>query len=141
MTQEYLGKQDGEIGDEEIIRFTQRTRKAFVDEITKGGFPEDPKEQRVLLTALSDMDRTALGNKRLNVEEKQTAVDAQVATMVSKITSQFGGRNPFEGATSGDLPKIDEKALPEPDPVPGEKDIGLSEDSYEDLMRRHDGEE
>lgn len=139
MTQEYLGKQEGEIGDEEILQFTQRERKKFVNHLIKDGYPADPKEQRILLTALADMDRTALGNKRLNVDEKQVAVDGKVVEMVGKISEQFGGHNPFEGRTTGELPTVDTRALPEADPVPGETDIGISEDSYDDLMKRHDG--
>lgn len=124
--------------DDDLMKFTQGTRKRFIEHITLKGFPEDTKEQAILLAALSDMDRTALGNKRIGANERQAAADALVARAISQITDQFGSRNPFEGERRGEIPVYDPTKLPEASPVPGETDIGLSEQTYKDMASKFD---
>ena len=62
---------DTAISDDEVLDYTQVMRRKFVNEATVGGskMPTDPKEAKVLLTALSDLDRAALGKKRIKSDE------------------------------------------------------------------------
>jgi hypothetical protein len=127
-----------ELSDDDIMRFTQGTRKRLVGELIKEGLPEDKDGIEVLLHAMADMDRTALGNKRIGANEKQSAADIMVATAIAQISSQFGQQNPFEGNSEKILPTYDQKRLPPANAVPGETDIGLSEENYDNLVKQFD---
>lgn len=116
--------------DDDIISFTQGTRKRFIDEVIAEGFPQDPKEQHVMLTALADMDRTALGNKRIGATERQSAADSLVARAITQLGDNFGANNPYEKDVGGSIPAYDASLLPDANPVPGETDIGLSDQNY-----------
>lgn len=141
---------DAPMSDDDVLRYTQARRKEFLEEVffkpkEDGGldFPADTKEQSIMLAAMADMDRTAVNNKRIGVSEKQAANDSLVARTLARLGRDFGGRNPFEGndqpvVDQARLPKVNESALPPAEAVPGEKDIGLSEDSFDGLMKRHD---
>lgn len=127
-----------QLSDDQIIQFTQSKRKAFVDYLLFEGMPEETNQQTVLLTALADMDRTALGNKRIGSSEKQTAADALVARAISQLSMQLGTRNPFQENGEKGEPKVETDKLPEISTVPGELDVGLSDENYQNLISRFD---
>jgi hypothetical protein len=122
--------------DDDILKFTQGTRRKFVDHILANGFPNDPKDQHVLLTTLADMDRTALGNKRIGAAEKMAESDKLVAEAISRIGNHYGGRNPFEGATTNPILRPDPELLPNATPAPGETAIGLEVEDYAAFIKR-----
>lgn len=129
-----------ELTDDDIMRFTQGTRKRFVQELIQDNFPQDPKEQHVMLTAMADMDRAALGNKRIGANERQAAADALVARAIGEISNQFGSTNPF-AARNGEereLPEYEASRLPNADPVPGETDVGISDQTYKEMSDKFD---
>lgn len=124
--------------DDDILRFTQGTRKNFVNHLLKGGFPSDPKDQKILLTTLTDMDKVALGNKRIGAADKQSAADILVAKAIATISGQFVDTDPFVKDGVRELPAIDMDQLPPADPVPGETEVGLSDESYAAIMAKFD---
>jgi hypothetical protein len=124
--------------DDDVLRFTQSTRKQFLDNLLKAGFPESVKEQQVFLMAMSDMDRTALGNKRIGANEKQAAADVLVAKAIAQISTQCGSGNPFENSRTGELPQLKSELLPEANAAPGETNVGLCEENYKSLMEMFD---
>lgn len=130
--------QTDELSDDDIMRFTQGTRKRLVSEMIKEGLPTDKDGIETLLHAMADMDRTALGNKRIGASEKQSAADVMVANAIAQISSQFGQQNPFEGNGEVVIPTVEQGKLPSADPVPGETDVGLSEENYDALAKRFD---
>lgn len=128
--------------DDEILSFTQTTRKQLVDQITQNGMPDDPKDRTALLHALSDMDQTAINNKRLGAQQKTADADRMALLMIAKMNQAIGNRNPFalpEGQTveSGAV-ELDESRLPEVTPVEGEMDIGISTLTYDEFMREYE---
>lgn len=129
---------NNDLGDDFILRYTQRKRKAFIDELTKAGFPDDEKKQTIMLTALADMDRAALGNKRIGANERLAASDALVAHAITELANHYGGRNPFEGGNTfqSEVKTPDPHRLPEIQTVPGEKDIGITNDNFETLVAK-----
>lgn len=124
--------------DDEILALTQRHRQALLNHLLASGFPDDAKTQTVLLTALADMDRTALGNKRIQSGERMLHADALVNRAIATIVQQYGKGVPFQSAQPGVIPEIEMHQLPDVNPVPGETDIGLSEENYESLVKRFD---
>ena len=61
--------------------------------------------------------------------------------MAAKIMAKTGGNNPFAGgAGNGEkvINTLPEGALPEPELVDGELDVGVSDLNYEDFMKKYD---
>lgn len=126
--------------DDEMLQYTQRIRRGFVDHTLENGFPSDPKEQAILLSAISDMDRTAIQNKRIGTDANQAEADRMAAMMIAKMSNQFNGADPFArgdgSAPVREFPTIDETLLPEVTLVPGETEVGISELTYDELAAR-----
>lgn len=138
MSTTILDELGDQLTDDQVMNFTQGVRKKFLHYICEGGLPDDIKEQNIFLKTLSDMDRAALGNKKVGVTEKQTATDALVAKAISDIATKFGETNPFMAGGDGLVPSIEHELLPETNPVPGEMDIGVSDETYKGLMDKFD---
>jgi hypothetical protein len=130
------------LDDDQVLQYTQGLRKQLVTAIVEKGMPEDNKDRMVLLGALADMDRTALGNKRINKDEEIARDDRAAASILARVYETLGGKNPFEqGVTiegQARQVKLPEKLLEVVEFVDGETDIGISSESYEDFARRTD---
>lgn len=126
------------LNDDDIIEQNQRMRKKFVEHLVpEGKFPDDPKAQYVLLTAMADMDRTALQNKKIGSTERQGAADRQAAMLIATIVGSMEGKNPFESTTGRTtIPLLESQRIPEVVIVPGETDIGLEHETYEQFTAR-----
>lgn len=128
-----------DLDDNAILSFTQRKRQELLNHLLEDGqYPDDTKTQTVLLTTLADMDRTALGNKRIQSGERILQADALVNRAISTIIQQYGAQVPFQQGQSGPIPEVESSRLPSANPVPGETDIGLSEQNYETLVDQFD---
>jgi hypothetical protein len=127
-----------QLTDDDILKFTQAKRRELVDVLLAGGMPTDKDGQQMLLQTLGDMDRTALGNKRIGAAEKLAESDRLVADAVLKINRQFGARSPFEASETVDGEVIPPtpilEKLPKVETVPGETAIGISDLKYEEFM-------
>lgn len=132
------------VTDDDIIAQNQRLRRKFINKVTDNGenFPEDGKSQLILLTALADMDRTALQNKKIGSTEKQGAADRQAAMIIAAMSTQFGSqKSPFETTEEDQLGRVinhDASRLPQAQTVPGETEIGISTETVDDFMQRMD---
>lgn len=136
--------------DDDILRFTQATRKKLVDSIVQDGLPTDNKDRVVLLTALADMDRTALGNKKIGAAESIAEADRIAASAIAQINRQMAVHDPFaRGASSalleGDYtyvsgPEADDRQLPILGDVELESEQGLSTMNYDQFTKMMDGE-
>jgi len=126
--------------DDEIIRLTQGQRKKLLDHYTANGVPATAEEQDALMRLLADMDRTALGNKRVKTDEKLAGTNELVAQAITDVIKHFGGKDPFENNTSGviidHIPQPDAKLLPAANPVPGEMNIGLESHDFNDFVKK-----
>ena len=125
------------ITDEDVLRFTQKKRKAFLDHVLLKGFPDDKDGQHTLLATLADMDRAALGNKRIGAVEKLAGSERMVAQAITDVVKHFGAVNPFEG--NGNPVEIDitpnATLLPSANTVPGETSIGIETGDFNDFVK------
>ena len=140
------GDLDNVLTDDDILAFTQRKRKELVNHITSEGMPSDPKDRATLLQALSDMDTTAVNNKKLGAQQKTAEADRVASMAIERFFDSMGNRNPFKGNAEGIDPatvvrSVDENQLPSPDAAPGETDTGISNENYESFMGRFDQQE
>lgn len=134
-----------EMNDDQILNYTQGIRRQFVEQqVVEGKFPADTKEQTVLLSALADMDRAAINRKRIGVSEKQAGADALAAQAIARLSRDFGAMSPFvkgdgdEFEGELDVPEPEVGHLPPAEAVPGETDVGINDDTYDDFMNRMD---
>ena len=127
--------------EDEVLTATQKARMALLENMTKDGIPECNRDRRVMLELLNGADTTALAMKRMEQDSKQSEQDNAAAIMAAKIKAKTGGNNPFAGgAGNGEkvINTLPEGALPEPELVDGELDVGVSDLNYEDFMKKYD---
>ena len=128
---------------EETLLYTQQMRRRLVSHIvgTNGSkMPDDPKEAKVLLTALSDMDRQVLALKKIESDQGLGDKQLQAAAIIGEIFNdkrlENFNRIPLkEGAGLTGTPVLGDDLPPVP-VVDGELSaLGLPE-SYEVFLSR-----
>lgn len=135
----------------QTLNYSQTIRKRIVDEfVGHGKIPDDPKELNVVLKALGDMDKTALLDRKNEID--QTAADSSktVAEAMSEFITMQRNSNPFERNVDGTLaapplveskaPEVDVKKLGEYELVEGEGEIGVIAESYTEFVKRMEDE-
>lgn len=131
---------DEKMTDDGVLEYTQRLRKQLVTDMTKKGMPDDPKDRSTMLMALSDMDRAALGNKRITKDEQIASEDRAAQAAIARVYSTLGNKNPFEVQPEKDItpvvPELPENIAPDAEFVEGEEEIGVREESYQEFAER-----
>ena len=131
--------------DDDVLDFTQLQRRKFIRVFTKDGeqMPTDPKEAKVFLTALSDMDRSAIGKKRIKSDERIAEMNAQV---VEGIAAEVRHTMSSYYRASGDViegeivaPTLDDSQMPPLESVEGETAQGIESESYDAFEKRYEG--
>lgn len=130
-----MGELPEGLTDDEILIYTQRVRQGFVNDVTRNGFPVKPREQEVFLSALADMDRVAMGNKRIGANEKQSHADSLVAAALVSLGNQFNNGNPFKGPGASAV-EVEVDKIPLVETLPGETDIGLSDETHKSFIAK-----
>ncbi len=130
--------------DDDILRYTQDKRKQLVDTLVADGkMPIDSESQNVLLSTLSDMDKQAMGKKKIAASAAGSEVDRLVATALVTLTKELKGRNPYEqldGADQRPVPMVDRSLLPPAELAPGESEVGIVNEKYNDFVTRIENE-
>jgi hypothetical protein len=133
--------------DDNILRFTQKQRKSLEAELMKNGWPKDTDTQEQLMTLWNDMDRQALGNKRIGAAEKLADSDKYVASVIADVVKKFGSKIPYENGSRGDTGLLIEQytegekhKLPKAEPVPGEMGIGTANMNFTDFVKAFEEE-
>lgn len=147
MSDQHLNFNDEAQGpsEDETLRFVQGVRRQLVEKATANGIPDDQKERTILLTALSDMDRQALGVKKIGAKERSGAADRLAALTLAKMIQSgganglLGGPEPIEGQLVRQVPTLDGVALPSLELLPGETEIGIATENYDAFMERMEG--
>lgn len=124
--------------DDEVLDYTQGILRGLTEDILKEGIDKVGEDDRkMLLVALKDMSGTALGRKRIKVEER-VADSAEGASAVIAEILRFGNMHQhFEMKEVG--PKREVKLgadIPEPTFLPGETDINAPQQDVESFMQR-----
>lgn len=73
------------LDDAADMQFVRDKRKELINNILKEGVPKDIKEQSILLTALSDMDRSAIARLRIKSDDTNTDKMASAALVVAEV--------------------------------------------------------
>ncbi|MNQ46581.1 hypothetical protein D3C85_604020 [compost metagenome] len=134
--------------DDNILRFTQGQRKKLEAHLLANGWPTDEDAQGTLMTLWNDMDRQALGNKRIGAAEKLADSDKYVASVIADVVRKFGSNIPYEnGATQvgqglliEQYVESEQGKLPRVEPVPGEMSIGTANMNFGDFVKAFEDE-
>jgi hypothetical protein len=134
---------DALLSDDSVLAFTQAKRKEMVDQMTQGGIPTDNKDRALLLMAMGDMDRSALGNKKIGAKERSGQADRAAALIIASLGKQLGGNSPFQALPGSDrvgtIPTLDNHNYGELTLAPGETDVGIAEIGFDEFMAKMEG--
>jgi hypothetical protein len=130
--------------DDDILRFTQGQRRKLEAHLLQNGWPQDADGQTQLMSLWNDMDRQALGNKRIGVEQKASEADRMIATVIADVAKRFGAQVPFAQGEGGLVidhnPPDGAEMLPRISTVPGEMDIGIETQNFNDFVKKFETE-
>lgn len=130
MTVPAVVKQD--LSDDDVLAYTQRIRRNFVDELIVNKLPVDDKVTAgLMLQTLHDMDRTALGKKKIVIEQGQSESDRIVAQALAELSKNPNLGNVFNNNNSGITIDADLSRLPIIEHVPGQDAVGLEDRTYD----------
>lgn len=75
--------------EQQDIQFVRNKRKQIVTGLMSSGVPQDPKLLALTLTALTDMDRTAVQRMRIKTDEKKNDNDSATAGIMAQILNKI----------------------------------------------------
>ena len=118
------------------IEYVRGKRKEIINHLTKNGVPDDDGRISLLLGALTDMDRTSLGRKKIKVESDTAANNKQAADLIASIFNQPNskqlGMTAIDGAI-GSIPSVNDR-LPQVEVLPGEMAVNPPQLDYDTFM-------
>jgi hypothetical protein len=121
------------VADEQRLELTLSTRQSIITGLTKDGkLPEDQGQQIMLMQALDGMDRTIMQRAKLKSDDAANKTNADVARLMGDLLLNFDPRKVRVRASSGEV--IDGEAIPIPEMVPGEQDIGTHIVDYDSIV-------
>lgn len=135
---------DALMTDDEVLDFTQLQRRKFIRAFTNNGeqLPTDAKDAKVFLSALSDMDRTAIGKKRIQSDERIAEMNAQVvdgiAAEVRRTMASYYAPADSDPSQSKTAPTLEGVSLPPLEVAEGETAIGVESESYSAFEKRYE---
>lgn len=120
------------------IEYVRGKRKQIIDHLTKEGVPNDDARISLLLGALTDMDRTSLGRKKIKADSDVAATNKQAADLISSIfnmpDSKKLGMHQLDGIV-GSIPTLGDR-LPAVDILPGEMAVNPPQLDYQSFMNK-----
>ncbi len=121
------------LSDDDVLFYTQKMRKKLVDHITDDGakMPSDNSTASLMLQALSDMDRTAIGKKKLVIEQGQSEADRLASQIIAQLARDTKTANTFILEGEFETVNVDVSQLPSISMVPGVTNIGVEENDYD----------
>lgn len=123
-----------EMTDDQILEHNQKIRMRLVKDLTKDGMPTDKDDKYILLGSLKDMDKQVIDKKRVAIEDKNANIANTVAAAVTKIADLVDGGDPFRRKNAGVIPETEKDKLPDYTPLPGETEVGITNENYESFM-------
>jgi hypothetical protein len=118
------------------LAFTQDVRRRLVNKLTENNsVPTETKEQAILLNALADMDRQALGVKKIKSDEGIGNKQVAAASILMQLFNDPNIKNVGRGQRSGDIPVLDSSIVPD-NIVDGELETTASTESYDSFTKR-----
>lgn len=124
--------------EEQDLNRTRQVRSDIITEMTKEGIKvDDPEKVKLLLTVLTDTDRSALSRMKMKSDDKANAANAGAASIIADFLNKVSvGNGGFNGMSSGQIPSLPD-SVPVPNLVPGETDIGVANTNFDTFSKQH----
>lgn len=124
--------------DDVVLDYTQGVLRSLTDDILKEGIDKVGEDDRkMLLVALKDMSSTAIGRKRIKVEERVADSAEGASAVIAEILRHANVGQHFEMKEVGPKRVVKLGAeIPEPTFLPGETDINAAQMDVESFMAR-----
>lgn len=124
--------------DDSILAHSHELRKRIVNTLTDDGTKipvADPRQMAALLQTLDGMDRQALGNKRIKVEEQANKTQEQAAGLIAGLLQKVTSQKPFEavGVVAREVPTLPAD-VPPPRLVEGETATVAVQQDYDSFV-------
>ena len=133
---------DDSMIDDNDLSFVREKRKMIINHYLDQGIDKlnDVKEVALVVTLLNDMDRTALGKKRLKTDDKKNNNSAAAIDLISKIFTEKNVKDimPEDAVAKLVAPEL-EMTLDNVTTVEGEMDTNAPVEDYESFMNRVGG--
>lgn len=129
--------------EDDILAFTHTKRKQIVNDLMKDGkIPADQQDAKHLITVLADMDKAALGRKRIKVEERQNNNQEQMAGVVAMLLQRASGSAPYRAPIPVErtIPTLGAE-IPDPVLVDGETATTATQQDYETFVAKSSEED
>ncbi|AEH03621.1 hypothetical protein AVT69_gp196 [Pseudomonas phage PhiPA3] len=128
---------------EEQIQYTQNTKQRILHQLAfsnpVGTIPTDKESVDTMLKVMDSMDRTAIANKRISVDQEANRTSADLLAGMAAFIQNAKNKNPFvatEGDGRGMEPQIDQEDLGEFTHAEGEDEIGVIAETSEEFTER-----
>jgi len=126
------------VEEDQILAQTHAVRVAMVGELFKNNqLPLEPDDRKLLLSTLKDMDASALGRKRIKVEEKANNNQEAAAGIIAQLLQQASGtrHRQAEAPVEREIPMLGSD-IPDPVLVDGETSTAYIQENVEMFRSR-----
>ena len=125
--------------NEQLLDYSQNLRKRFVDELTSTELPKDNEERALMLVALKDIDRTALGRIKAEISKEDVGNARLAQEIVARMLKiEPHGLSKEEGGLPPIAPDIASLPTLHPKEVEEEGHVGLIKEDSKSFLSRID---
>lgn len=124
--------------EEQDLNRTRQVRSDIITEMTKEGLKVDDNERlKLLLTVLTDTDRSALSRMKIKSEDKNGAANASTAAVIANFLAKVDVNNArLAQPYSGEAPSLPD-SVPAPVVLPGETEVGVRNTDFDAFSKEH----
>lgn len=124
------------MNDDQVLAFTQGIRVKAIGTLTqRGAVPEENSDRNFLINMLDGLDRQALGNKRLKVDEQTNNGMVNAANLVAHLLNTVTGVKRLDNEViEGHVTPVLGNEVPTPQLVPGETEVNPGQLDYNSFI-------
>jgi len=120
----------------EILNEVQDVRYRIVKTLTENDeLPESDEDRQFLLKAMDGLERTILTKAKIKSDDRQNQAREDVIEMVASVLKKINFQNEGKAVEGNRALQLD-SSMQITDIVPGEMDIGIKSQSYEEFMKK-----
>lgn len=120
----------------EILNEVQDVRYRIVKTLTENDeLPESDEDRQFLLKAMDGLERTILTKAKIKSDDRQNQAREDVIEMVASVLKKINFQNEGKSIEGNRALQLD-SSMQITDIVPGEMDIGIKSQSYEEFMKK-----
>lgn len=131
---------EADLAPQKMLTYTQGMRRRLVQDITRGGLPQDKADRQILLNALHDADQTAVNQMRHDLDKENATNGRVVQDIVDRVAGQLAyGMRAAPGHEQPRKIEVDDSALEGHEIGEGEVHVGVEQETASEFLNRMDG--